>query len=690
VSRNPFSVQSKLVVAFLLVALGTAAAILWVLLETGRGALEEAAEKQLTAIAAARKQEVEDRLRDFRRQLGHLAETTMFVDAMRELPAAYRKLDGPLPPGAADELERFYREDFGRRLAKFLDGGEPAIDPLLPDSDPGRYLQYRYIAANPNAFDTKAALDDAGDGSQWSALHRRFHPLFRRVVDRFGYEDLLLVDPEGTIVYSTFKRPDFATSLERGPYRESNLAELVRTLKANPDRGAVVMIDFARYRPALRQPVAFIGTPIYEGKKLLGFLVAGVPVGVLNEALTAAGEWEAQGLGKTGETYLVGPDHLFRSRSRFMMQDPKGFPEELLKAGVAPDVVEQIRKFDNVILLLPTRAAAANRAVAGERGVVEGVNYRNATTLTAYAPVTAPGIRWALLADMDLSEALAARDALQRRIILVAGALLLAVITLATWLARRFTRPVQEIAAAAQQLAAGDQGASVPARGNDEFGELGRAFNALSAHVAELRDERDAGRRRSGELVRSLVPSAAVNPDGALVAESDVRQAAATVVCVRLERTGTAAPPVDALDAARELVGLFDDAAREQGLDTLHASGDDYVAVAGLTAGRLDDVVRAADFALEIRRVAQRFALAHDQGLQVRIGIDTGTAAGGLAGHGRVRYLLAGAPVEGARAAAAAAEPGAVLVTHGVRQALGSAFACAADARASGLFTLAS
>lgn len=97
-SRNPFSVQSKLVIAFLLVALGTAATILWVLFKTGRGALEDAAAKQLTAIAAARRQEVENRLRDFQRQLGHLAESTMFVDAMRELPPAFRKLDRPLTP----------------------------------------------------------------------------------------------------------------------------------------------------------------------------------------------------------------------------------------------------------------------------------------------------------------------------------------------------------------------------------------------------------------------------------------------------------------------------------------------------------------------------------------------------------------------------------------------------------------
>jgi len=688
-SRNPFSVQSKLVAAFLLVALGTAATILWVLFTTSRGTLEEAAAHQLTGIAAARKHEVEARLKDFRRQVGHLAETTMFVDAMRELPGAYRKLDRPLPPEATNGLERFYRDDFAPRLAKFLDGGAPAIDTLLPESDAARYLQYRYIAANPNPPDAKAALDDAGDGSQWSALHQRFHPLFRRIVEKFDYDDLFLVDADGrAIVYSVFKRPDFATDLEHGPYRESNLAALVRTLENNPDKGAVVMVDFARYRPALRKPVAFIGTPIHEGEKLLGFLVAGVPVQVLNEQMTGGGLWEAQGLGKTGETYLVGPDQLFRSRSRFMMEDPKGFPKQLLEIGVPANVVEQIRKFDNVILLLPTQAEAARRALAGEQGIVEGPNYRKANVLTAFTPVEAPGVRWALLADMDLSEALAPRDALQRWIIIVAGALLLAVVTLATWLARRFTRPVQDISAAAQRLAAGAESASVPAHSNDEFGELARAFNELAAHVTSLREECSDTKSRSAALVRSLLPSPAVGADGTLSPAGDVRYPSVTVVWVRLEGLDPSAGNV--LATARELVGAFDDVAREQGLDPLQASVDEYVAVAGLAAGRLDHVVRGADFALDVRRGAQRIAATHGQALRLRIGIDTGAAAGGIAGHERARYLLAGPPLEGARAAAAAAGPDAIVVTATVRQALGSAFAFAADARTPDLFALSS
>ena len=350
--------------------------------------------------------------------------------------------------------------------------------------------------------------------------------------------------------------------------------------------------------------------------------------------------------------------------------------------------MEQIRKFDNVMLLLPTQAEAASRALAGEQGIVEGPNYRKALTLTAYTPVTSPGVHWAMLADMDLSEALAARDALQRWIILVAGALLLAVITLATWLARRFTRPVQDIAAAAQQLAAGADSASVPVRSNDEFGELGRAFNELAAHVTELREECDATRRRSAELVRSLVPAAAVAADGSLSAAGEVRHAAVTVVWASLDSPDAALPVDSLLGAARELIGLFDDAARGQGLDTLQASAGEYVAVAGLAAGRLDHVVRAAEFALEIRRVAQRVASAQGSAVQVRIGIDTGAAAGGMGGHGRSRYLLAGPPVSGARAASAAADPGAIVVTATVRQALGSAFAFAADAGTRDLFTL--
>jgi two-component system sensor histidine kinase BaeS len=66
------------------------------------------------------------------------------------------------------------------------------------------------------------------------------------------------------------------------------------------------------------------------------------------------------------------------------------------------------------------------------------------------------------------------------------GGTLLAV-ALSFVLARRLTRPIDELSAATRRVAAGDPEVAVPVRGADELAELGVAFNEMSGELAQAR-----------------------------------------------------------------------------------------------------------------------------------------------------------------------------------------------------------
>lgn len=83
------------------------------------------------------------------------------------------------------------------------------------------------------------------------------------------------------------------------------------------------------------------------------------------------------------------------------------------------------------------------------------------------------------------------------RVLLGAGIAALVGAFVATSLARRLARPVQEVATATSKVAAGDLSQRVPVDGVDELAELGRSFNAMSAALAEAR-------RREGEFLASV------------------------------------------------------------------------------------------------------------------------------------------------------------------------------------------
>jgi HAMP domain-containing protein/GGDEF domain-containing protein len=94
-------------------------------------------------------------------------------------------------------------------------------------------------------------------------------------------------------------------------------------------------------------------------------------------------------------------------------------------------------------------------------------------------------------------------------VVVVLGAALLAAL-LALWLARATVRPLEELGEAAARVASGDLSTSIDVRGQDEVGQLARAFNTMTEelrhHVGALeasRDELRAGLARLGQTLTS-------------------------------------------------------------------------------------------------------------------------------------------------------------------------------------------
>lgn len=78
-----------------------------------------------------------------------------------------------------------------------------------------------------------------------------------------------------------------------------------------------------------------------------------------------------------------------------------------------------------------------------------------------------------------------AQGPLSRRTALIAGAFMVLGWLAAFLLARRLTRTLSDLAAAADAVRAGNLDASAPAEGRDEIGALGRSFNAMAAHLKD-------------------------------------------------------------------------------------------------------------------------------------------------------------------------------------------------------------
>ena len=141
------------------------------------------------------------------------------IEAIGQLDRAYTKLEQtPLSLSDNQQLQQYYNKEFLLRLAK-TEQGTPVLSAFVPKNLAGQYLQHRYLASNSNPVGKKHLLDDSKDGSDYSRLHARYHPMFREITEKFGYYNLFLINPAGEIVYTVYKETDFTTDLTNGPYR---------------------------------------------------------------------------------------------------------------------------------------------------------------------------------------------------------------------------------------------------------------------------------------------------------------------------------------------------------------------------------------------------------------------------------------------------------------------------------------
>jgi class 3 adenylate cyclase len=667
------SIQSKLIAMLLAVSGCSIVVITYLGYRSGQENLTDRVFSQLTSVRASKADRIEAYFKNIHNHIQTLSEDPAVVAAIQEFTNAERKLQtASITPTIDQQLTNYYREAFLPRLTK-TEVGTPVIESYLPTEPAARYLQYHYIAANPHPVGKKMLLDDPKDGSEYSQVHNRYHPIFRNIVQKFGYYDMFLIDTQGTVVYTVFKETDFITNYRTGAYKDSNLAQLNTIVQAAKTRNYARLTDFAAYAPSYGAPAAFIAAPIFNKSEFVGVLAFQLPVDEINNIMTGNRNWESDGLGKSGETYLVGSDYLMRSVSRFLVQDPQGYGQTLRSLGINPRTIQRIEQYGTSILQQSVRTEAAVQALSGKRGTQIVNDYRNIPVLSSYAPLKLENLDWVILSEIDLAEAYSPIYAFEKQIVISATLLLLTVTLLAMALAHLFVKPINELIVSARQVAAGELETIDIVESGDEFGELTQSFNAM---VTSLRTQTNLVAQKSQEneqLLLSIFPTAIAKR--LKQGEKDIAEDISNVAVLFSDLTGFS--KLSATLTAYEIVGIlndlvtaFDDAAERHGMEKIKTIGDSYLAVSGLSIPYLDHDRRTINFAIEMLSIIRRFNHERSFDLNIRIAINSGDVVAGIVGRNRFIYDVWGDTINTARDLRIACPPGAILVTTAVHQRL--------------------
>jgi signal transduction histidine kinase/CheY-like chemotaxis protein len=411
-----------------------------------------------------------------------------------------------------DDLERnlkfFYENSYKFKVSpEFQNQDKSFLDSFLKSklqfskgNDQVLFLQNTFLNNPEHPVGFKENINSVNDGSRYSYVsHPKYHAYFKDFKDTYEFYDVFMVHKDNAkIIYSVFKETDFATSLEKGPYKNTEFGKIVRRVIEEYELNAfkepqVYFTDFERYSPSYFAPAAFIAAPIFDtDEDFQGVFVIQIKADNLNRVLANNYQWKKIGLGLTGNSYLVGKDKKLRSDLRLYIQDKTKF-FDLIKSQNDKLTYDKLKNVTTSNLLVSIDNEAIQKAFSKEQGLIKTKNIEGKDAFTAYSLFAFKGLEYALITEMETEELF---SGIRTLFITMSSGVLVSLIlafALCTYLILALLNPLKSLIEVSDRVRLGfySERASVETR--DEIGELSRSFNSMVNSIEKdiFRKEKD-------------------------------------------------------------------------------------------------------------------------------------------------------------------------------------------------------
>lgn len=246
-------------------------------------------------------------------------------------------------------------------------------------------------------------------------------------------------------------------------------------LMTNQHREGVV--DFFSRFPGDTLPVCLIGALVagVHGE-ILGVLALEISVSEIDNIMLEKSS--ENGLGESGEAYLVGKDLLMRSNSRFI---------------------------PNSVLLIPVNTSSVRNAFTNQTGSAIIDDYRTIPCLSSFSRIDIPGLNWVILAEIDYQEAMIPIISIRNDLLLIALIVSVFIFSVAQIISLTITQPIIRLKNAALKISQGTFDVEVEVRGDDEISLLSGTFNDMTRQLEIERNSRMTALYDGQELERQRI-----------------------------------------------------------------------------------------------------------------------------------------------------------------------------------------
>lgn len=220
-----------------------------------------------------------------------------------------------------------------------------------------------------------------------------------------------------------------------------------------------------------------------------------------------------EGMGKSGESYLVGNDFRMRSDSY-----------------LAPQSHSVKASFAGTVSANGVQTSSVQAALQGQSGLSYINDYNANPVVSAYAPITSQGLQWALLSEIDVAEVAAPAEKMLQIGVIVIVLAILAALLVARLVTSFVLNPLggepAEMAQLTSVIAQGDLTAQMQVRNQSSLaGWLAKMQVQLRGIVSQL-----VGVGRQLEMAAAANSAAITQADGSLQLQAKETEMLATAV----------------------------------------------------------------------------------------------------------------------------------------------------------------
>jgi len=315
-----------------------------------------------------------------------------------------------------------------------------------------------------------------GVGSkEYLAVDSQFRQFLKYYQESLEYYDLFLINPQGEIIFTVVHESDFATNLNTGLYKDTELANVFRKSQTLLETS---ISDFRAYQPSFGKPAAFIAAPVFKD----GSLIGSVALQMNNDRIYTVIQ-DLTGLGVSGET-VIGK----RMASHAGMATEDGHYTENEGAHVLflnPLRHDPQAAFNKEVFIGDANALPIQNATQGIKGSGLSVDYRGQPVLAAWRYL--PSFDWGMVVKIDANEAFASVAKLKSSSLAIGLVISIITIGLALFLSNIIAQPIKKLTQAAESISKGQLNAKLPSNlSNQEISNLTTSFERLIASLKIL------------------------------------------------------------------------------------------------------------------------------------------------------------------------------------------------------------